>query len=514
MGCNPMLAPVVEVIRMISHPDPADARRRAKGAADMRQPAGPRKSFCLAALAALAAFCAGEFARAADTKVPKADDIKKKLQDLYNGVVAPDNSTGRASVLVDVGKILDKDTKNLALKNAEFWTEAIQEGRFSDPAKKKLGQKNKVVAEELEVGLKDGKTVKTKMWYRGGAMVSGSKPAPLVVSVLDKDTDPQNYLSTAWGDAKTEYGKDWVLVAVVEGDTFPCSKDSHVLVYPFKRILDHFNIDSNRWYVEGVGAAADGVQIAATEYMSNRLAGLILRGPAKAVTNECSTLYPTLVVRGKTSDPAKAVFEAYKKIDEKNNAEVVVDDLPAVVQPNDGINAWLGQHARRAMPASWPWVTTITETDGEPWTGCVMIGAPGKRGEKTKLTVKYVRDTNSVDVQCENLGEFNVYLNDDLLDLDKEVTVFVNGELNSKKRVDRRLIDAIELADRTGEYGRIFTASLRCVVKTKVEPPAAPPGPDAKPGDKPAGDQPQPGGNPPPGNPPPGNPPPGNPPPK
>src|SRR5262245_43548862 len=337
MACNPMLAPVVELIRMIVHPDPADARRTAKGAADMRQPAGPGKSFCLAALAALAAFGAGEFASAAgDTKVPKADEIKKNLQDLYNGVVAPDNSAGRAKVLVEVGKILDKDKGNVALKNAAFWTDAIQEGRFTSGAKKPLGTKNKVMAEDLEITLKDGKAVKTKMYYRGGAMVSGSKPAPVVVSVLDKDVKPEEYLATAWGDAKTEYGKDWVLVALVEGDTFPCSKDPRVLAYPFKRMGEHFNIDSNRWYLEGVGAATAVVQFAATEYLSHRLAGLILRGPTKAVVNECSSMYQTLVVHGKTSEPAKAVFEAYKKIDEKNNGEVAVDDLPAVNLPNEG----------------------------------------------------------------------------------------------------------------------------------------------------------------------------------
>jgi hypothetical protein len=513
MTCNPVLAPVVEGIRMISHPGPADARRRAKGAAEMRQLAGSRKSTCLAALAAVAAVCAGSLARAADTKVPKGDEIKKLLQSLYNGEVSPEKPTERAGVLVEVGKILDKDKQNVALKNADFWTDAIQEGRFQG-GKKKLGTKQKVTADEMEVILRDGKTVKSKMWYRAGAMVSGSKPAPLIVTVLDKDTDPQNWLATAWGDAKTEYGKEWVLVAVVDGDTFPCSKDSRVIVSPFKRIVEHFNIDSNRWFIEGVGAAAEGVQRSATEFMSSRMAGLILRSPAKAVLNECSTLYPTLVVRGQTSEPAKAVFEAYKKVDEKNNAEVVVADLPSVNLPNEQIAAWMTQHGRRTTPALWPWVTTFTDTDGEPWTGCVAIGAPGKRGEKTKLTVKYVRDTNSIDVQCENLGEFYVYMNDDLLDLDKEVSVFVNSELNTKKKVERSLNVAIDTADSNEEYGRIFTASLRCVVKTKIAAAPAPGDPNAPPGDKPAGDKPagdKPAGDQPPpagGNPPPSNPPP------
>jgi hypothetical protein len=449
--------------------------------------------------------------------VPKGDDIKKKLAPLYNGEIAPENFSGRAGVLVEVGKILDKDKGNVALKTADFWTDAIQEGRFTNP-KKPLGAKNKVTSDELEITLKDGKKVKTKMWYRAGAMVSGSKPAPLVVSVLDKDTDPQNYLATAWGDAKSDYGKDWVLVAIVEGDTFPCESDSKLLVYPFKQIVEHFNIDANRWFLEGVGAAANGVQVAATEYMSHRLAGLVLRDPAKAIVNETSVLYPTIVVRGKTSEAGKAVFEAYKKIDEKNNAEAVVDDLPTVKLPNEGLNAWIAQHPRRVLPTVFPWVTTFTETDGEPWTGCVAILAPGKRGEKTKLTVKYLRETNTIDVQCENLGEFYVYMNDNLLDLDKEVTVLVNTEPNAKKRVERIFKDAIDTADQWEEYGRIFTASIRCVVPVKIAPPPpANPDPNAKPGDKPAGDKPagdQPPANPPPANPPPGNPPPGNPPPK
>ena len=470
----------------------------------MRQPAGSGKSFCLAALVALAALSAGELARAADTKVPKGDDIKKKLAPLYNGEIAPENFSGRAGVLVEVGKILDKDKQNVALKTADFWTDAIQEGRFSNP-KKSLGTKNKVTGDEIEITLKDGKKLKTKMWYRAGAMVSGSKPAPLVVSVLDKDTDPQKWLAEAWGDAKTEYGKDWVLVAVVAGDTFPCASDSKLLVYPFKQIVEHFNIDANRWYLEGVGPAADVVQTAATEYMSHRLAGLILRDPAKAIVNETSVLYPTIVVRGQTNDAGKAAFEAYKKVDEKNNAEAVVADLPTVKLPNDALNAWIAQHSRRALPTVFPWVTTFTETEGEPWTGCVAISAPAKRGEKTKLTVKYIRDTNTVDVQCENLGEFYVYMNDNLLDLDKDVTVFINGKETVKKHVERIFKDAIDTADQWEEYGRIFTASIRCVVPVTIAPPPAGPDPNAKPGDKPAD---KPAGDQPPANPPAGNPPP------
>jgi hypothetical protein len=290
--------------------------------------------------------------------------------------------------------------------------------------------------------------------------------------------------------AYEEQLRPWVIVAIADSDEFPISKDPSVALRPFAEIRERFSTDANRWYLEGVGGACDAVQKAASsDFLSVRLTGLVLRGPATAVTTANSALYSTLVVHGKTSTDGAAAFEAYKKIDEKTNAAIVLDDVLAVNAPNEQVLGWLAQHSRRMSPNSYTYVTTLTDAGGgEPWTGSIHIQSPGKRGVPTKLTVKYLRESNTVDIQCENLGEFYLYMNDELLDLDKEVAVFVNGTQIAKKGFERDLRTMIEIGDTWGEWGRMFPARFRGVVPTKIVAPTAPPAPD--PNAPPSGPQP------------------------
>jgi hypothetical protein len=123
------------------------------------------------------------------------------------------------------------------------------------------------------------------------------------------------------------------------------------------------------------------------------------------------------------------------------------------------------------------------------------IQSPGKRGVPTKVTVKYMKDSNTVDIQSDNLGEFWIYMNDDLLDLDKEVAIFANGTQLAKKVFERNLRDMIDIADRVGEWGRMFPAHYRGVVPTKIVAPPAPPAP--APGGQPPANPPAPPANPP-----------------
>jgi hypothetical protein len=90
-----------------------------------------------------------------------------------------------------------------------------------------------------------------------------------------------------------------------------------------------------------------------------------------------------------------------------------------------------------------------------------------------------VRDTNTVEIQSDNLGECFLFMNDDLLDLDKEVEVIVNGEALPKKMMERDLRGMFYLADSVMEQGRVFTAKSRVVVKSKIvaPPPAGAPNP-------------------------------------
>jgi hypothetical protein len=423
---------------------------------------------------------------AAGTKVPNGEEIKKVVARLYNGEVAFDSTTGRERAFVDIEKIMSKDKTGAAMKTPEFWVEAIQSGRFT--GKKKSAEAKKVKCDDVPIETADGKQTKAKLWYRAGALISPSKPCPVLLSILEKGADPKAYLEATWL-ANEEIGKDWVVAAIALSDDFPVAKETRLVGVPFIHLRDLYNTDANRWYLEGVTGACGDVQTAASQIMANRIAGLILRGATKAVTSANTALYPTLVVHQKQAGdkpgPEAAVFDAYKKVDEKLAEALIVEDVPSVTAANDQIVAWLAKHPVRELPTSYTWITTFTDKDeGESWAGTIHIQAPGKRGIPTKLTVKYLRDSNTVDIQSDNLGECTLYMNDTLLNLDKPIKVFANGTPVVDKAVERDLRKMFEIADSYSEWGRAFTAQCRVVVPTKIAAPDAGQ-PPAKPGENP-----------------------------
>lgn len=429
------------------------------------------------AVAALAAACglAALPASAAGTKVPNGDQIKDKIKVIYNGKVPTNSAVEREKVFIEVERILQKDAKqNVAMKTPEFWVEAAQEGRFATGGERKLGKKKETVSEDMDFGT-EGKPRRAKIWYRAGGLLAANKPCPLIVSILPADVDPKAWIDQTWAvAANDDIVKNWVVVAIADSPEFPVTKEPILAIYPFLHIRDRFAVDANRWYLEGVGGVCDAVQTAASRYLPTRLTGLVLRGPEKAVANVNSKLFPTLVVHSKTSDKAAAVAQEYQKIEADAEA-IVLDDVNLVKSMTDQVLGWFAKHARRVVPTSYTYTSTITETEGEQWTGSMEIVSPSKRGVPTTVTVKYLRDKGMVDIQCENLDEFVVYMNDELLDLDKPVDVWVNGSPLAEKRVfERSLRPMLSLADSWGEWGRMFPAQYRGVVPTNMTSAAAP----------------------------------------
>lgn len=427
-----------------------------------------RKVLLVAFGAAVAIPLSAAFAGGA--KVDGASDIKQKIKALYNGEIDSGNNAAREKVFLEIDRIISKDKKQTALKTPSFWPEAIQEGRF---AGRKYKQPKLKEVDSIEIDIKEEKPTKARLYFRGGAIYNPSKPCPLVLSVLEKGADPKAYLETTW-KGNPEIEKEWVVAAIAMSDDFPSDKLPRVVIWPISALRDIFNIDANRWYLEGIGMTCSGVQNAASTVLPTRLAGVLLRNPMRAVTNVNCALYPTVVIHSETDAGGKAVFEAYKAIDAKANEEIALPDLPSVTAMNDQVIAWLGRHSTRTLPSTYTYTTTITDTEGEPWTGSLHIQSPGKRGVPTTVTVKYIRETNAIDIQCENLGEFLVHMNDDLLDLDKPVSINCNGKDLGNKLFERDLRGMLETADFWGEWGRVFPAKFRGVAPTKIAPPPAP----------------------------------------
>ena len=423
-----------------------------------------RPKFVAATLTAtlVAIVSASTLLAAEKPKIPGAirSAVEKEVQSLVSGEIALDDTNKREQIFVEIDKSLSKDAKNAALKTPAFWVESIQSGFFGSSKGNKSAAPKKIVTEDMTVQYADESVGKVPITYHGAAAYKNKVAHPLLVTVLPKGTDAKAWLEANWKANETAQ-KNWIVAAVVESDKYPLADQPFLLAHAFGHMMFTFNTDANRWFLEGVGDACAATQKAACENIPDRLAGLILRNPATAVTNVNSKLYSTYVL---DEGAAAAVGKVYTELDPEHNVVAPAGDTAIA-----DLATWMEGHPGRTVPSSYEFVTATNEKRiVAPFSGTVFLESPGKRGEPTSFKVTYDMEANSVDLTGQNLGEFVVYMNDDLLDLDNEITVTCNGSELVKKTFERSLKTIFAIADTFGEYGRVFTSEYRGFAPTTV----------------------------------------------
>lgn len=411
-----------------------------------------------------------------ETKVPAGAELRAKVQKLYGDTNLDDNVAKTqlwSEITAIMAKAAGKDRRNTALKSPQFWVEALQEARFTGKLRQSAKTKS-VLEDAIKWTAPDGKQLEAKFAYYGPATYSPKVAAPLLVTFLDKGADAKAWINTTWLPHE-DFKKSWVILAVPATDVFDLEKNPVLFVYTLVKAFDLYNVDPNRVYIEAAGSTAAAVQKTLSLMASDRVAGVLLRNPQTSVMTENTAMFSTAVLIGpEGAEKAKAVADAYTKVDAVRNAVVTAPDVASVQGPCAPAAEWLRGHKGRTAPAAYSFTTTFT-TDGlfgEVWTGSMYLQSPAVRGQPTKLKVAYLRDSNTIDIQAENLGEFEVFMNDDLLDLDKEVAVFVNGVQTAKRTFDRTAESMFKIADQMGEYGRFFPASYLGAAPTAAASPA------------------------------------------
>lgn len=475
----------------------------------LRRPAFLRRSVLAVVAGAAAAGLTSLSASAADDK-PKppaaAAALKPILVKLY-AKTGFDDGIGRSALHDDLQNVVlppkSKERKTADLKPTWWWSETIQEALYAGTNMvKQPGKTKDVVKSEFDCypnGL-DKISAKSPFMYRGPNGYSPKTPAPLLISIVDAKTNPKEWIEKSWAGFE-DFQKQWVLVCVPESDVFDASKDKLALSRILAKMMQSFNVDPNRTFIEGVGAACKSAQISASLTLPDRIAGLILRNPQDSLAIENCGIFPTVVVRGpEGAEKASAVLASYKQVaGDTKGIELIAPDIASLEGPCQGLADWLKAAPPRELAKNYSWVALVDKDNNcpNPFTGSLVIRSPVKRGEVTKITkVTFSRETNTVDVQSTNLGEFIICMNDDLLDLDKEVEVFVNGKSVVKKVFERSARQMLVFADDWGEFGRLFPVQVPVIVPTVIAPAEKKPddkkdgdGKDVPPGDKKDGEK-------------------------
>ncbi len=386
-----------------------------------------------------------------DVNFRNKSKVEKVVAKLVGGEVDASDNVGRAKLFQAIGKALDGDKKGVALRSPGFWSATIQENRFAD---RKSGKTKRIVDDEtMAVVYADGSPKDVPIVWYGAAGYQSKRPAKLVVTLLPKGTDAKAWLESNW-KADEVASKNWILAAVVESDDFPVSDQPFLMAHAFAHMIDTFNIGADQWYLEGVGDACTAAQKAAWMGMPDRLAGLILRDPPTAVTNANSKRCATYVLADAATNKVGA---KYAELDAERNVTATKGE-GAIVALRD----WIEGNTGRTLPIAYEHETTTSEDLVDiPWTGSLYLVSPAKRGEPATFTVAYDKEANTVTVDGANVGEFVVYMNDDLLDLDNPVTVTCNGSELVTKVFERDLQKMFDTADNFQEYGHIYMAFFR-----------------------------------------------------
>jgi predicted esterase len=84
------------------------------------------------------------------------------------------------------------------------------------------------------------------------------------------------------------------------------------------------------------------------------------------------------------------------------------------------------------------------------------------------------RENNKLKIQCHRIQGFQVFLNDLILDLDKDVTFEVNGKIVFNGRPERSFAEMLDQVTGSGDWTRVFPWSHNI----KIDLPASKPSPD------------------------------------
>jgi len=288
------------------------------------------------------------------------------------------------------------------------------------------------------------------------------KPAkgalPLVLIACNEGETPAAHLDAHWNDPAlregailmaVDLGKDpqsWGIFATTPGSSFPGSTTQ--LMTALALIQDQFPVDYNRRFIAGSGKgyAATEITAACFPYVFAGVIGIGDVSAADLANLENFRTLPTLFLKG--GEGAKAIEAKLAELGYSN----------ATLQPEGGVAQaweWLSKNSRNAYPAHITYVPKIDRAGSAPW---LSLGG-FQVAEQPRIDARSDKATNTITIDAQKVATLVVYLNDELVDLDKPVKFVINGAAHERK-IERNPMDMIQNQFNGGDWGRIFTASV------------------------------------------------------
>ncbi len=302
--------------------------------------------------------------------------------------------------------------------------------------------------------------------------------------------------------APTDYNGMWLGSSATE------SEEPLHLINQLKHLV---HIDTDRIYVMGYSLGGHASFLMATLHKDSIAAAVPLAGTcAIQMGAECLDVLlpnihstPVLAVYGandQSEDPATnapagiAVWNRYiKQQAEKLKLPITMIELPdvghgGVIPPKDALKETLSQkraplpktvsHRFRHTPQARDGWLRQTKFSGKPWTSQQLIVSPAN-GETVaeamaamlKEKLGYIGGTidgQTINIETHLSGQIEVLLNDDLVDLDKPITIIVDGTVRFEGIAKRKIRTMLDVAREDWEFQRLFPVHFQIGRKGKA----------------------------------------------
>jgi len=199
-----------------------------------------------------------------------------------------------------------------------------------------------------------------------------------------------------------------------------------------------YNVDRNRVFLDcGRGACGFGLRFM-TMY-PDRFAGAVLRAPVEVGDLRLGSLLGIPILLMRTPATAAAVDALKKRLDEATPGTTTVMDATDEY-PHHGctqqIEAWLADKKRNAMPSKVVIEPNHDKYNRAYWADIDIADSlvTTKGDKRPRLECVADRAANRITVKTVGIERFTLFLNDDLVDLDKEFTVVVNDKAVTEKK--------------------------------------------------------------------------------
>ncbi len=206
----------------------------------------------------------------------------------------------------------------------------------------------------------------------------------------------------------------------------------------FAEVLLNHNVDRARVYLDA-GRNACGFALRFMTMFPDRFAAAVLRAPSEVDDIRLGSLHGLPILLLRTPATATVVDALKARLDEvsPNTAAVLdaTDEYPHKAMTPQ-IEQWLQGKRRDMVPDK-----VVIEPNHDKYNRAYWVDIDvadqlltAAADEKPRLEVQADRAANRITVKATGVERFILYLNDDLVDLDKEFTVVVNDKAFAEKK--------------------------------------------------------------------------------